>query len=133
MSVIEKIQNIIKENDSAVIIFDKIKELSKEESHPQVIFDLAELEIASSKDENVLQDFKIEKYKNIAFKFKQRTDEFKESGLGYDVYMEGALEYAKILQEQEKMESNINVMDIFAGYFKDSYSEEFEKLTSLSY
>lgn len=130
MSVIEKIQNIIKENHSAVIIFDKIKKLSEEESHPQVIFDLAEMEIASSKDKNVLYDFKTEKYKNIAFKFKQRTDEFKESGLGYDVYIEGALEYAKILHEQEKMESSINVMDIFGDCFKNSYSEEFEKLIS---
>lgn len=124
--IIETLKNMIAENDNPKILFEKVEALSKEDSHPNNVFAVAESIMNTELNSQFVKEFVQEKMNRLAEKLKGEYEHFKKENLNYDKKMEAIALLARVSHNNQMRMYSVDVLSIFKNVLVN-YSKDFEK------
>lgn len=122
---IENLRNMISENDNPKILFDKVEALSKENSHPDTVFAVAESIMNTELNSEFVKIFVQEKMKKLAEKLKGEYEILIKEKSHFTTKMKTIALLARMSHNNQMRMYNVDVLSIFKAVFAD-HSHDFE-------
>lgn len=122
---IENLKTMIAENDNPKILFDKVEALSKEDSHPDTVFAVAESIMNTELNPEFVKIFVQEKMKKLAEKLKGEYEILIKEKCHFATKMKTIALLARMSHNNQMRMYNVDVLSIFKTVFAD-HSQDFE-------